>query len=73
MLKVVDDLVCQLFHSKWAQVVSYSSQGAWRCTKPGCAAQARHDRMRDRRAVTRAETTGASRKEEERTTAQRLH
>lgn len=44
MLKVVDDLTCQLFHGSWAEVVSYSRQGAWRCNKPGCASQARHDR-----------------------------
>ena len=45
MLKVVDDLACQLFHGPWAEVVSYSRQGAWRCNKPGCASQARHDRV----------------------------
>ena len=45
MLKVVDDLACQLFHGRWAEVASYSRQGAWRCTKPGCASQARHDRV----------------------------
>ena len=44
MLAFIDDLVCQLFHGKWAEVVSYSRQGAWKCTKPGCASQARHDR-----------------------------
>jgi hypothetical protein len=44
MFKVLDDLSCQLFHGQWAEVVSYSRQGAWRCTKPGCASQARHDR-----------------------------
>ena len=44
MLAFIDDLVCQLFHGKWAEVVSYSRQGAWKCTKPGCEAQARHDR-----------------------------
>lgn len=43
MLNLVEDLSCQLFHSRWAEVVSYSRQGAWRCAKPGCAAQARHD------------------------------
>ena len=44
MLEFIDDLVCQLFHGKWAEVVSYSRHGAWKCTKPGCASQARHDR-----------------------------
>ena len=44
MLKVVDDLACQLFHGPWAEVVSYSRQGAWRCNKPGCSSQARQDR-----------------------------
>jgi hypothetical protein len=44
MLEFIDDLICQLFHGKWAEVVSYSRQGAWKCTKPGCASQARHDR-----------------------------
>jgi hypothetical protein len=44
MLNIVDDLVCQLFHGKWAEIVSYSRQGRWKCTKPGCAAQARDDR-----------------------------
>ena len=44
MLKVVDDLACQLLHGRWAEVVSYSRHGAWRCNKPGCASQARHDR-----------------------------
>jgi hypothetical protein len=43
MFKVLDDLSCQLFHGQWAEVVSYSRQGAWRCTKPGCASQARYD------------------------------
>jgi len=44
MLSVIDNLVCQVFHARWAEVVSYSRHGAWRCTKPGCAAQACHDR-----------------------------
>jgi hypothetical protein len=44
VFKLVDDLRCQLFHGKWARVVSYSRQGAWRCTKPGCAAETRHNR-----------------------------
>src|SRR5690348_17358216 len=39
-----DELVCELFHSGWAKVVSYSRQGAWRCTRPGCRAQQRADR-----------------------------
>lgn len=44
MLRVVDDAVCQLFHGRWAEAVSFSRQGAWRCSKSGCNAQARHDR-----------------------------
>jgi hypothetical protein len=44
MLKVLDDLTCQLFHGEFAEVVSYSRQGAWHCGKPGCASQATHDR-----------------------------
>ena len=44
MLKLLEDLTCQLFHGRWAYVVSYSAQGAYRCTKAGCGAQARHDR-----------------------------
>jgi hypothetical protein len=44
MLSMIDNLVCQVFHARWAEVVSYSRHGAWRCTKPGCAAQACHDR-----------------------------
>jgi hypothetical protein len=44
MHHVVEDLTCELLHGEWAEVVSYSSQGAWRCGKPGCAAQVRHDR-----------------------------
>jgi hypothetical protein len=43
MLKIVDEAVCQLFHEKWTELVSYSRQGAWRCNKPGCPAQERHD------------------------------
>jgi hypothetical protein len=49
MNKLFDGVRCQLFHGHWAEVVSYSRQGAWRCTKPGCAAQARHDREIARR------------------------
>jgi hypothetical protein len=45
MFKILDDLACQLFHGHWAEVVSYSRQGAWRCNKPGCPGQARHDRQ----------------------------
>jgi hypothetical protein len=44
MLGFINKLVCQLFHARWAETVSYSRHGAWKCTKPGCAAQARHDR-----------------------------
>ena len=43
MLRLVQDLNCELFHSRWAEVVSYSRQGAWRCAKPKCAAQTRRD------------------------------
>jgi hypothetical protein len=43
MFEVVDELTCQLFHGRWAEVVSYSRQGSWRCTRPGCRAQARQD------------------------------
>jgi hypothetical protein len=44
MLAIVDDLICQLFHGRWAEVVSYSRRGAWACTKPGCRSQANHAR-----------------------------
>jgi hypothetical protein len=44
MLKVLDDAVCQLLHGRWAEAASFSRQGAWRCSKSGCKAQARHDR-----------------------------
>jgi hypothetical protein len=44
MLKILDDLVCQMFHGNWAALESFSRQGAWRCTKPGCPAQARVQR-----------------------------
>jgi hypothetical protein len=44
MQKVLDDLICQLFHGRWAEPQSYSRQGRWRCTKPDCAAQAHHER-----------------------------
>ena len=40
-----DAVWCQLFHGRWAETVSYSRQGAYRCTKPGCRAQARADRL----------------------------
>jgi hypothetical protein len=52
VLNIVDELSCQFFHGEWAELVSYSHQGAWRCTKPGCAAQVRHDT-----ALTRARFT----------------
>ena len=45
MLEFINELICQLFHTGWAEIVSYSRHGAWRCTKPGCAAQVRHDRV----------------------------
>jgi hypothetical protein len=41
----LDAVWCQLFHGRWAELVSYSRQGAWRCTKPGCRAQERVDRL----------------------------
>ena len=34
-------VVCELRHGQWAETVSYSRQGAWRCTKPGCRAELR--------------------------------
>jgi hypothetical protein len=43
MLTVWDSLFCQLFHSSFSVVVSYSQQGSYRCSKPGCRAQRRHD------------------------------
>jgi hypothetical protein len=43
MLGVWDSLFCQLFHGSFAEVVSYSRQGAWRCKKPNCRAQRIHD------------------------------
>jgi hypothetical protein len=43
MLTIAGELVCQLFHGRWVELVSYSRQGAWRCTKPDCAAQASHE------------------------------
>jgi len=43
MLRAWDVLFCQMFHASYADVVSYSRQGAWRCTKPGCRAQRMHD------------------------------
>ena len=42
MLAMYDDVVCQLFHGKWAVPVSYSRQGQWACTKAECRAEARH-------------------------------
>jgi hypothetical protein len=42
---MLDELFCQALHGRWARVVSYSSQGAWRCSKPGCRAQARRDSL----------------------------
>jgi hypothetical protein len=44
MWKAIDTVACQILHRRWAVLVSFSRQGAWKCTKPGCAAQARHDR-----------------------------
>jgi hypothetical protein len=43
VLNSVNELICQLFHGQWSELVSYSHQGAWRCTKSDCAAQVRHD------------------------------
>jgi hypothetical protein len=43
MFHVLDNLICQLFHGQWAELISYSRHGAWRCGKPGCASQARQD------------------------------
>jgi len=43
MLAIFDEVVCQLRHGRWSQIVSYSRQGAWGCAKRGCPAQARHD------------------------------
>jgi hypothetical protein len=44
MWKAIDSVACQILHRRWAVLVSFSRQGPWKCTKPGCAAQARHDR-----------------------------
>jgi hypothetical protein len=44
LFKMIDELMCQLFHGDAAEVVSYSRQGAWSCTRTGCRAQARHAR-----------------------------
>jgi hypothetical protein len=41
MRHMLNELVCQLLHGRWARVTSYSRQGAWECTKHGCRAQAR--------------------------------
>lgn len=38
MLRWWDLLWCDLFHGRWQELVSYSRQGRWRCTKPGCRA-----------------------------------
>src|SRR5438270_13895365 len=43
MLIAWDSLFCQMFHSSFAVVVSYSRQGAYRCSKTGCRAQRTHD------------------------------
>ena len=45
MLNALDRLVCEFSHARWLELVSYSRQGAWRCTKPVCRAQAQHDRQ----------------------------
>jgi hypothetical protein len=45
MLTVWDSLFCQLFHSSFSVVVSYSQQGSYRCSKPGCRAQRRHEQQ----------------------------
>jgi hypothetical protein len=42
---MLNELFCQALHGPWARVVSYSRQGAWRCIKPGCRAQARRDAL----------------------------
>src|SRR5947209_6937782 len=44
VLNLLDDVTCQLFHRKWAIIVSYSWHGAWACSKRACASQARQDR-----------------------------
>jgi len=46
MFEMYDELICQLFHGRWAEVVSYSRQGRWACAKPGCRAQMRHRQPR---------------------------
>jgi hypothetical protein len=61
MLELFDDLFCQLFHARWAAIVSYSRQGAWRCAKGGCRAQAR----RSRPAIARLERLDLSRRRAE--------
>jgi hypothetical protein len=36
------NLICQLFHRQNVELISYSRQGAWQCTRRGCRAQASH-------------------------------
>jgi hypothetical protein len=46
MRHMLDEVICQLLHGRWARAISYSHQGVWQCDKPGCAAQARYDAAR---------------------------
>jgi hypothetical protein len=45
MLQLWDELFCQLFHGRWARVVSYSRLGPWACTKTTCHAAERYRRQ----------------------------
>jgi len=46
MVELWDEVICELFHGAWIEMVSYSHTGWWRCTKPGCRAQRRTDARR---------------------------
>jgi hypothetical protein len=48
MLHLWDELICQVFHSRWSTVVSYSRQGDSTCLKKECRAQRRIDQGRAR-------------------------
>ena len=58
MLHLWDELICQVFHSRWMATVSYSRQGYSCCLKRECRAQQRSDEEYVSRALATDEFAG---------------